>query len=268
MKSDGVRMAAVALAWGVHVAIAGCATEGRGKETGAVGSRAARGDDVAMLLAEEAEALRDPDAPRRLYAQAGEEPSSKPPAPAAAPAGGAKRLMIYTASYELLVPSVPDSIRAFVERVEGLGGYLQKRENERLTCRVPAARFRELIGGMASFGAVIRESLAAADVTRDYMDLEIRIENAEKSRQRLLAILEKATKVEEVLAIETDLRRLTEEIERMKGELRFLADQIAFSTVSVLFRSSAPAPTPIRGRERSRFEWLNRVGVEHVLSID
>jgi uncharacterized protein DUF4349 len=271
MKGDGVRTVALALAWGVHLVLAGCAAEVKEKETRRFEGRAAPGDDVTMLLSQQAEGLpRDPDAPRRAYRAAGEEPA-KPPAPAppaATPAGDAKRLMIYTASYELLVPSVADSVRNFVERIEGLGGYLQKRENERLTCRVPAARFRELIGGMASFGAVIRESLSAADVTRDYMDLEIRIENAEKSRQRLLAILEKATKVEEVLAIETDLRRLTEEIERMKGELRFLGDQIAFSTVSVLFRSSAPEPAPIRTRERSRFEWLNQVGVEHVLSID
>jgi hypothetical protein len=195
--------------------------------------------------------------------------AEKPVAPAPAPAGGeTKRLIIYTATYELLVPSVPDSVRTFTERLESLGGYLQKRENEVLTCRVPAARFRELIAAIPSFGAVIRESLSAADVTRDYLDLELRIENAEKSRQRLLAILEKATKVEEVLAIETDLRRLTEEIERMKGELRYMADQIAFSTVTVVFRSSAPTPRPLPARERSRFDWINEVGVERVLSME
>lgn len=252
---NGRTCAASVLAAGI--AIAGCSVAQETKDARVGGAIAGR----------------DEDAPRRAgpaAAKAAEEPPRSPAqaAPAAAPAGDAKRLMVYTASYELLVPSVADSVRAFVDRVESLGGYLQKRENERLTCRVPAPRFRELIAAVPSFGAVIRESLAAADVTRDYLDLEIRIENAEKSRQRLLAILEKATKVEEVLAIETDLRRLTEEIERMKGELRFLADQIAFSTVSVQFRSSAPEPAPIRTRERSRFEWLNQVGVEHVLSID
>jgi hypothetical protein len=190
-----------------------------------------------------------------------------PQAPQADPRNAEpKRLMIYTASYELLVPSVADSIRAFVERVEGLGGYLQKRDGARVACRVPAARFGELIAAIPSIGAVLLESLEAADVTRAYRDLEIRIENAEKARQRLLSILEKADKVEEVLAIEADLRRLTEEIERMKGELRYLADQIAFSTITVLFRSSAPEPTPVRARQPSRFEWLNEVGVENVLS--
>ena len=254
MKTCGIGILALVLGGSHQLLLTGCSAAQETKDSWVGGS-------IAEV---------DEDAPRRTggrqaAAGATEEPP-RSPVPAA-PAGDTKRLMVYTASYELLVPSVADSVRAFVERVESLGGYLQKRKNERLTCRLPAARFRELIAGIPTLGAVIREALTAADVTRDYLDLELRIENAEKSRQRLLAILEKATKVDEVLAIETDLRRLTEEIERMKGELRYLADQIAFSTVTVLFRSSAPEPVPIRSREKSRFDWLNQVGVERVLSL-
>jgi hypothetical protein len=71
--------------------------------------------------------------------------------------------------------------------------------------------------------------------------------------------------MEEILQIENEVRRLTTEIEAMKGELRFLKDQVAFSTLAVTFYSSAPPPNTGPTRTRSRFEWINQVGIENVL---
>jgi hypothetical protein len=173
--------------------------------------------------------------------------------------------VVYTASYEVIVASVKDTVSAFLARVEGLGGYLESREDARVTVRVPAARFQELLALMPSFGLVAREELQALDVTKQYADLGLRLETAEKARGRLVALLERAEKVEDILKIEAELRRLDEEIERLKGEIRFLSDRIALSTLSVLFRSSAPEPVPLPRRARSRFPWINEVGVEHVL---
>jgi Domain of unknown function (DUF4349) len=132
--------------------------------------------------------------------------------------------------------------------------------------RVPAARFVELTRSIPSFGVVVKESLQALEVTKEHRDLNLRIETAEKARQRLAVLLERADKVEDILKIEHEIRRLTEEIERLKGELRYLSDRIAYSTVAVLFRSAAPEPLPLPRRARSRFEWINEIGVEHVLA--
>ena len=176
-----------------------------------------------------------------------------------------KRLMIYSASFELLVSSVNDSLNAFLKKVEGLGGYLQSRENASVTCRVPADQFQKLVQEIPSLGVVVNQSMNALDVTKQYFDLSIRIETAEKSRQRLLVLLEKAEKVEDTLKIEQEVRRLTEEIDKLKGELKYLSEQIAYSTVDVLFRSMAPEPRPVGRRTHSRFGWINEVGVENVL---
>jgi len=198
----------------------------------------------------------------------GEEPakasSDAPAGPAPAP-GGSKRLMVYTANYEVIVASVKDTVASFLKKVEELGGYLESRENARVSVRVPAARFQDLLALMPSFGLVAREELQALDVTKEYTDLSLRLDTAEKSRERLVALLARADKVEDILRIESEVRRLTEEIERLKGEIRLLSDRIAYSTLSVLFRSSAPEPIPLPRRARSRFPWINEVGVEHVL---
>jgi hypothetical protein len=182
----------------------------------------------------------------------------------AAPASP-KRLVIYTARFEILVASAEDALERFVRKVEALGGHLQRREDNAVTCRVPAERFQALVAEIPSFGAVISRSQEALDVTKDHQDIAIRIENAERQRKRLLALLDKAEKMEDILKIEADLRRLTEEIERMQGEIKSLEDRIAYSAIEVVFRSSAPEPRAARSRRASPFDWINRIGPENLL---
>ncbi|MCC7107677.1 MAG: DUF4349 domain-containing protein [Deltaproteobacteria bacterium] len=205
-----------------------------------------------------------------------DDPDAGKPAvdkPAEASEGGkpAKRQVIYTGSVQVMVTNVVESADKLQARVEELGGFMLNRQgntasnNVTLTVRSPAEHFHALVKELATFGQILNEQLAANDVTKQMFDLALRLETAERSRQRLLDLLKSATKMEEILQIENQVRRLTDEIERMKGELRFLADQVAFSTLTVSFFSNAPPPTPGPLRTRSRFEWINQVGVEQVL---
>ena len=98
-----------------------------------------------------------------------------------------------------------------------------------------------------------------------WADLHIRLENAEKARTRILALLDRAQKMEEIIVLEKELRRLTEEIETMRAQLRGMDDQIAFSTITVEFRSNAPEIYGRVDREVSPFGWINQVGAEHAL---
>lgn len=203
-------------------------------------------------------------------------PPPPPPAPGATPAPESepavvddtvpdKRLLIYRATYNVLVANVDDSVQKLVTQAEAMGGYLQSRNDGTVTVRVPAARFFELTKTLGTFGTITNESLEALDVTKQYVDLALRLQTAERSRARLLELLKQATKMEDTLRIESELRRLTEEIETMKGELRLLQDQISFSTLTVRFFSNAPPPTPPSQRRASRFPWINAVGIEQVM---
>ena len=180
-----------------------------------------------------------------------------------APSG---RLMIYRASLNILVAAVDSSVDQLVERVNVLGGFLDNRTDAQVTVRVPAQHFHALVKELSGYGQVTNQNIQAQDVTKQLFDLELRIETAERSRQRLLDILKLATKVDEILRIESEVRRLTQEIEQMKGEVRFLKDQLSFSTLTVAFFANAPAPTPYQARTRSRFEWINAIGIENVLN--
>lgn len=179
------------------------------------------------------------------------------------PHAEAARKMVHRASLGIEVARVEEAIDRFLAAVRGMGGYLSARADATVTVRVPAARFDDALAEVRGYGRVLHQSLQASDVTKEYIDLEVRLDNARKSRERLLALLQKADKVEDILKIEEQLRRLTTEIEQAEGELKHLADQVAMSTVQVEFRAVA-ALVPERRRVASRFWWINQVGVERV----
>jgi len=176
-----------------------------------------------------------------------------------------KRLVTYTAQFSILVSSVGDSIKDLTKKIEQWNGYTERADLKRVTFRVPAANFDRAVQEISQMGVVTNKEVQAEDVTRQYMDLQLRIEVAESSRKRLLALLEKAEKTEDLLKIENEIRRLTEEIERMKAELSRLADQIAYSTITVEFSAKAPEVKIARPRRTaSHFTWINQIGAENV----
>jgi len=220
---------------------------------------------------------------RRARAAAGAPPAPEeaaPPAPPSpmVPGGGEKetqpspivdltakkRLVIYTAQFSILVANVEDSMKTLLEKIKQWDGYVQTSDLKRVTFRVPAEKFDRVVEEISQMGVVTNKQIQAEDVTRQYTDLQLRLEVAEASRKRLMALLEKAQKTEDLLKIENEIRRLTEEIERMKAELRTLADRIAYSTITV--ELSAKAAEVRRPRPQgSYFTWVNQIGAENVL---
>lgn len=171
------------------------------------------------------------------------------------------RKTIHTASLSIEVARVDDALQRCVAAVERSGGFVAARDDAVLTCRVPASGFAAFVAELRGLGRVLHEALRAEDVTRQHRDLGIRLENAKASRERLLALLAKADKVEDLLRIEEQLRRLTDEIETMTAELKSLDDRIALATVTVSFTAVATARP---GARPSFFDWINRIGVARV----
>ncbi len=181
------------------------------------------------------------------------------------------RMLVQRGQMEVEAARVDEALAKFLAAVQGWQGHLQQQsgsagqQGTTVVVRVPAQHFDEAFALLRSLGRVLRESREAEDVTEEFLDLGIRIDNARKSRERLLEVLAKAEKVEDILRVETELRRLTEEIERMEGRRKFLADRVALATLQATFRSIAAPPPRKRVREPSRFHWINLVGAERVM---
>ena len=97
--------------------------------------------------------------------------------------------------------------------------------------RVPkdkVASFKEDLNGV---GLIKYESTEKTDVTKQYNDTKSRLNILETKEERLLHLLEKAEKIEDIIALENQLNEVVYEKERLKSTLLSLDDKVAFSTI-------------------------------------
>jgi hypothetical protein len=103
-----------------------------------------------------------------------------------------------------------------------------------ITCRIPADKFDQFISGVESGpDKVISKSVNVNDVTEQYYDVKIRLENERQVEKRYLELLAQARTVKDILDIEEKLGKVRQEIESKEGRLRFLDDRINYSTLNI-----------------------------------
>jgi hypothetical protein len=112
-----------------------------------------------------------------------------------------------------------------------------------LVIRVPASGLGGVVPALRALGAVRLDVASAQDITREYVDLETRLEVKEQALVRLRQLLANRTaKLSEVLEVEREITRLVSEIEQMKGERRYYDDRVALATIELrVFEPGAQA---------------------------
>jgi hypothetical protein len=187
-------------------------------------------------------------------------PVAKGPTDVAEPVAAAANLdrtIIYTASMNLSVTDLNQTLDAIRSAADALGGYLEEMDSHSITVRVPARHLDELISTVGKMGEVVQKQMRAQDVTEEMRDLNIRLDNAQQIRDRLLKLLDKADKMEDTLKIEAELERVTETVELLKGKIKYLQTQAALSTLTVQLNSPVPQNQQIA---RIPFPWVLELG--------
>lgn len=176
------------------------------------------------------------------------------------------KLLVYTAELTIAVFEVKRALDEAVALADELGGYLVSRTDRGITVRVPAVRFREAVARLGKLGDLLRQNVNAQDVTDEFFDLEVRLKNARAVRERLEKLLAHSQNVNDALAVERELARVAEEVERLQGQLARMRELVAYSTVRVQF--DVPPAEPVDPTVRLPFPWLDTLGLAHLLRLD
>ena len=105
-----------------------------------------------------------------------------------------------------------------------------------LTVRVPADKNDSLIAIIESNASKIDyKSIDVQDVTEQFIDLDTRVKTKKEVETRYRELLSRATSVEEILKIEEQIGNIRTEIESAEGRLRYLSNQVQYSTLHVTF---------------------------------
>ncbi len=99
------------------------------------------------------------------------------------------------------------------------------------TIRVPRDNVDNFTDQINSVGSITSQNTSRQDVTKQYYDMESRLNLLKIKEERMTAILEKADKIEDIITIENQLSEIIHQKESLSKDVLTMDDKIAYSTV-------------------------------------
>ena len=147
-------------------------------------------------------------------------------------------MIVHTANMSLVVGDIQESIDYIAGVATDSGGWVVSSNRDRqhggsISIRVPSQGLAGVIQRLREWaGKVQSEVITSEDVTDEYVDLNSRLVNEQRTEAALIGILERAQQVEDALNVQRELSGVQENIERLQGRIRFLQETSAFSLVT------------------------------------
>jgi len=133
------------------------------------------------------------------------------------------------------------------------GGFVlsSSTRNERsgtFVLRIPAKRFDQALSDIRNLGNVRFQTIQGDDVTAEFIDFQARLRILQARKALLFGLSQKADTTDEILRLAGQLDDVQLRIEQIQGQLRFIADQVAESTLRVSIQERN-APETVRETE-------------------
>jgi hypothetical protein len=153
-------------------------------------------------------------------------------------------LIIRTGQLTMEVTKLDEAVAAARDRVVAVGGFVsgsdQSTDSDQaaaaVTYRIPAARWDDALAAIRGLAGATRNlHVETAAVTNQVVDLGARITNLRATEAALQAIMVKATRIPDVLDVQSKLTDVRGEIERLVAEKAHLEEQAAYGTLTVTF---------------------------------
>lgn len=168
-----------------------------------------------------------------------------PGAPAVAPAVLDSPAVVVTGSATVRAGDVPVATRTVTRLAATYGGRVDGQSTTAATgpgagaatsvttVRVPPARVSDFLDELPAIGTVISSELTRADASAEVADVTSRVANARASVARMRVLLERATKLSDVVMLESEMSRRQSDLEALEARARALADQTSLATLTV-----------------------------------
>lgn len=135
--------------------------------------------------------------------------------------------------------TVSDSVKKLVAEskgyVSGSSFYNDKSggRSANYTCRIPAENYDAFMNSIGGVGNILSVNENTQDVTGEYIDLEARLKSLKAQEARLLELMENASSLENLIAVQDQLTETQYQIDSYTSKLNSMKDLISYSTVTV-----------------------------------
>ena len=151
-------------------------------------------------------------------------------------------LIVRTGQLNLEVKVLDDALVAAEQAVTAAGGYVAASQRQgddenagaSVTYRVPVERWEATLAALRKLGVkVLSEQTGSEEVTSQVVDLGARLANLRATESALQAIMTKATKIPDILEVQSQLTGVRQEIEQLTAQKQSLEERAAMATLTV-----------------------------------
>ena len=179
---------------------------------------------------------------------------------------GLDRAVISSATVSLLADDVAEARREVQRIVDGARGQVSEEDTEsddegdlvyaRLVLRVPAPDFNDAMTSLEGIAKLRSSQRTAEDVTTQVIDTEARVRAQEASLERVEALFRRADSLPQIVSIESQLTQRQAELDSLRQQQSWLADQTTLSTITVDIERTPEKVTKKKEKEVERTGFL------------
>lgn len=152
-------------------------------------------------------------------------------------------LIVETLDFDSTVSGIlakTNMLQGYVETstIEGASRYRNDKSKRHASfdIRIPSKNFEKFMEAIGDIGDVTHKEVYGEDVTAQYFDTEARLKSLKVQEERLLTILSKAEKLQDIIELERELSKVRYEIENYTGTLKKWDNLIDYSSVHISIR--------------------------------
>jgi len=150
--------------------------------------------------------------------------------------------LIYTYNYSVETKEFDSFYKKIEETTSQAGGYIESSETNgsasdgtnryaSLTLRIPADKMDQMLAVLDSDSNITYQNCTSDDVTLQYVDMESHLKALRTEQETLLKLMEKADKLDDVIALQSQLTNIRYEIESYESQLRMYDNLVDYSTL-------------------------------------
>jgi major membrane immunogen (membrane-anchored lipoprotein) len=185
-----------------------------------------------------------------------------------------QRMVIFNAEMNLTVKNFSKSRDALEVKAKSYNGYIVQsnsnsfdgeQQSGTMTFRIPQEHFQAFLSDAEGLSVQVNSrQVSGEDVTEEYVDLESRLKSKEAVEARLLEFMKQAQKTEDLLKISSDLSTVQEDIEQIAGRKKFLENQTAYSTVTIMMEENAVTVPKIENENLNTWQKIKKQFTDNI----
>lgn len=150
---------------------------------------------------------------------------------------------IETTTYDEDYKKLNEITRKYKGYIDSSDFYMDRRNDDKIDLRsyhviikIPRDTSADFAKDLTKIGKINNISQSSNDLTKDYKDVNLRLETKKKELDKLNQLMEKSENIEETMAISQRILEVESEIDQINSNLRDLDQRVAYNTFTIFLR--------------------------------